>query len=186
MTGGPGWFRATCGRVKSPLPLHSGLTLRVQGRSWNPFVAVRHVMLIMAAPHGVVRQSGIEPASRGYRPRSLPLRYKRMVRPAGDDPAASRTSGKRSTAELKPHAKGRSRPSATMLVRAEDFETPSFRMWAGRSASELSAYWCTEGDSNSHEHRSERWASTGWAIGARGTHCRDLGMRNEVDKGNRK
>jgi hypothetical protein len=26
--------------------------------------------------------------------------------------------------------------------------------------------WCTEGDSNSHEHRSERWASTGWAIGA--------------------
>jgi hypothetical protein len=26
--------------------------------------------------------------------------------------------------------------------------------------------WCTEGDSNSHEHRSERWASAGWAIGA--------------------
>ena len=28
--GGPGWFRATCRRVKSPLPLHSGLRLRVQ------------------------------------------------------------------------------------------------------------------------------------------------------------
>jgi hypothetical protein len=37
----------------------------------------------------LVRQSGIEPASHGYRPRSLPLRYERMkmVRLAGDDPA---------------------------------------------------------------------------------------------------
>lgn len=57
--------------------------------------------------HGVssklVRQSGIEPASHGHRPRSLPLRYKRskVVRPAGDDPAASRMSGERSAAELK-------------------------------------------------------------------------------------
>jgi hypothetical protein len=152
MNGGPGWFRATRGRVKSPLPLHSGLTLRVQGRSLEP-VCRRSSC---DAPHGVVRQSGIEPASRGYRPRSLPLRYRRLVRPAGDDPAASRMSGERSTAELKPHE----------MVRAEDFETPSFRMWAGRSASELSARWCTEGDSNSHEHRSERWASASWAIGA--------------------
>ncbi len=30
--GGPGWFRATCGRVKRPLPLHSGLTLRVRSQ----------------------------------------------------------------------------------------------------------------------------------------------------------
>jgi hypothetical protein len=51
----------------------------------------------------LVRQSGIEPASRGYRPRSLPLRYKRseVVRPAGDDPAVSRMSNERSAAELK-------------------------------------------------------------------------------------
>jgi len=32
--GGPGWFRATCRRVKSPLPLHSGLRLRVRTRCW--------------------------------------------------------------------------------------------------------------------------------------------------------
>jgi hypothetical protein len=30
--GGPGWFRTTCERLKRPLPLHSGLTLRVRSR----------------------------------------------------------------------------------------------------------------------------------------------------------
>jgi hypothetical protein len=30
--GGPGWLRSTCRRVKSALPLHSGLRLQVQSR----------------------------------------------------------------------------------------------------------------------------------------------------------
>ena len=78
------------------------LSIRVYARGPKaPFERVDHVHV----PFVLVRQSGIEPASRGYRPRSLPLRYKRvkMVRLAGDDPAAARMSRERSAADLETH-----------------------------------------------------------------------------------
>ena len=36
MIGGSGWFRTTCARVKNPLHLHSGLTLRIHRLSGPP------------------------------------------------------------------------------------------------------------------------------------------------------
>ena len=91
MIGGSGWFRTTCARVKRPLHLQSGLTLRIhrldgcggEPRRFRrtrlggiaPFRQSResdgHIGLVL-----LVLQSGIEPASTAYRAVALPLCYK--------------------------------------------------------------------------------------------------------------
>jgi hypothetical protein len=74
MIGGSGWFRTTCARVKRPLHLQSGLTLRIHrpdGCGGKP----RRLHMAQAILALMVVPSGIEPASPGYRPDALPLCY---------------------------------------------------------------------------------------------------------------
>ena len=100
--GGSGWFRTTCARVKRPLHLQSGLTLRIHrldgcgGKPRRFRMACRDGIASFPVKHGrlsvtrrrtperrscrpplrLVLQSGIEPASTAYRAVALPLCYK--------------------------------------------------------------------------------------------------------------
>src|SRR5262249_1560866 len=63
--GGPGWLRSTGRRVKSPLPLHSGLRLRVrieESTVWSSIV-----------PRELVLPPGTAPGSLAYRASALLL-----------------------------------------------------------------------------------------------------------------
>jgi hypothetical protein len=105
--GGRVWLRSTCRRVKSPLPLHSGLRLRVH--VWPPSgqpsfaeasegILLRAILRSASARSRMVAPRGFDPRFLGYRPSALATRRRGnvLVRPHGFEPRAFCMSRRRS------------------------------------------------------------------------------------------